>query len=100
MLEQKLAILQANPMLQIEVTGHADERGSDEYNMALGMRRALAAKAWLTARGINTSRVSVRSMGEEMPVDPRSNEEAWAKNRRDEFAITAGGQKLVKPSGM
>jgi peptidoglycan-associated lipoprotein len=99
-LEQKLAVLQANPALMIEITGHCDERGSDEYNMALGMRRALSAKKWLTDRGIDGERITVRSMGEEMPVDPRSNEEAWAQNRRDEFAITGGGDKLVQPSGM
>jgi peptidoglycan-associated lipoprotein len=100
MLEQKLAVLQANPNVMVEVTGHCDERGSDEYNMALGMRRALAAKKWLTDRGIADSRVTVRSMGEEMPVDPGHNEDAWAQNRRDAFAVTAGGEKLVKPAGM
>lgn len=100
MLQQKLAVLQANPAVMVEITGHCDERGSDEYNMALGMRRALSAKKWLTDRGIAENRISVRSMGEEMPVDPGHNETAWAQNRRDEFAITAGGQKLVKPAGM
>ncbi|UCF42184.1 MAG: OmpA family protein [Gemmatimonadota bacterium] len=100
MLQQKLAVLQANPEVMVQITGHCDERGSDEYNMALGMRRALSAKKWLTDRGIAENRISVRSMGEEMPVDSRSNEEAWAKNRRDEFSITAGGAKLVKPAGM
>ena len=99
-LETKLAIMQANPALQMLIVGHADERGSDEYNMALGMRRALAAKKWLTDRGIADSRITVRSMGEEQPVDARSNEEAWAKNRRDEFAVAAGGTVLVRPSGM
>ncbi len=100
MLEQKLAVLQANPNAMIEITGHCDERGSDEYNMALGMRRALSAKKWLTDRGIADSRLTVRSMGEEMPVDPGHNEDAWAQNRRDAFGITAGGEKLVKPAGM
>jgi outer membrane protein OmpA-like peptidoglycan-associated protein len=100
MLEQKLAVLQANPNVMVEITGHCDERGSDEYNMALGMRRALSAKKWLTDRGIADSRVTVRSMGEEMPVDPGHNENAWAQNRRDAFGITAGGEMLVKPAGM
>jgi len=99
-LQQKLTVLQANPMLRLEITGHCDERGSDEYNMALGMRRANAAKQWLVDHGIGESRLTVRSMGEESPVAMGSNEDAWQQNRRDEFAITAGGDKLVKPSGM
>jgi peptidoglycan-associated lipoprotein len=99
-MQSKLAILQANPNLSIEIVGHCDERGSDEYNMALGMRRATAAKQWLTDHGIAASRVSVRSMGEEQPAVMASNEDAWAQNRRDEFSITAGGTMLVKPAGM
>ena len=99
-LEQKLAILQANAMLRLEIAGHCDERGSDEYNMALGMRRANASKQWLVDHGINESRLTVRSMGEESPMAMGSNEDAWSQNRRDEFAITAGGDKLVLPSGM
>ena len=100
MLQQKLSILQANPALRIEITGHCDERGSDEYNMALGMRRANSAKKWMTDRGINESRITVRSMGEEQPAMMGSNEDAWAQNRRDEFGITAGGDRLVRPAGM
>ncbi len=100
MLQQKLSILQANPALRIEITGHCDERGSDEYNMALGMRRANSAKKWMTDRGVNESRITVRSMGEEQPAMMGSNEDAWAQNRRDEFGITAGGDRLVKPAGM
>jgi peptidoglycan-associated lipoprotein len=88
-LEAKLGIMQANAGLQMLIVGHADERGSDEYNMALGMRRALSAKKWLTDRGIDPNRIAVRSMGEEQPVDARSNEEAWALNRRSEFAVAS-----------
>ncbi len=99
-LDQKLAILQANPNLRIEIVGHADERGSDEYNLALGNRRALAAKQYLVSRGIAADRITTRSMGEEQPIDPGHNEEAWAKNRRDEFSIVAGGDVLMKPPGM
>ena len=99
-LEMKLGIMQANPGLQMLIVGHADERGSDEYNMALGMRRALSAKKWLTDRGVAPNRIAVRSMGEEDPVDSRSNEEAWAQNRRDEFTVAAGGTVLVRPTGM
>lgn len=96
-LEEKLRILQANPGLSIEVTGHADERGSDEYNLALGNRRAIAAKGYLTTRGIDPSRVSTRSMGEEQPLDPGHTEDAWTQNRRGEFTITAGGGTLRRP---
>lgn len=100
MLDQKLAILQANPALQIEVVGHCDERGSDEYNLALGNRRALAAKQYLVTRGIAADRITTRSMGEEQPLQMGSTEDAWAQNRRDEFSATAGGDVLRRPSGM
>jgi peptidoglycan-associated lipoprotein len=96
-LDQKLAILQGNPGLQIQVTGHCDERGSDEYNFALGNRRALAAKRYLTDRGIAESRITTSSMGEERPLSMGSNEEAWAQNRRDEFTILSGGDVLRMP---
>lgn len=99
-LQQKLAILQANPGLRIEIVGHCDERGSDEYNMALGMRRANSARQWLIDRGIDGSRITVRSMGEEQPIDMGRNEAAWAQNRRDEFTVTAGGDVLRRPAGM
>lgn len=99
-LDHKLAILQANPTLQIQISGHCDERGSDEYNLALGNRRALSARAYLVDRGIAESRISVTSFGEERPLDSASNEEAWAANRRAEFSITAGGAELRRPSGM
>jgi peptidoglycan-associated lipoprotein len=96
-LDEKLRVLQANPGLTIEITGHADERGSDEYNLALGNRRAIAAKQYLTTRGIDASRIATRSMGEEQPLDPGHTEDSWARNRRDEFGITAGGEMLRRP---
>lgn len=99
-LDQKVAILQANPSLTISITGHCDERGSDEYNLALGMRRALAAKQYLVNHGISADRITVASRGEEDPIDPAHNEQAWAKNRRDAFAITAGGSQIMAPQGM
>ncbi len=99
-LDQKLAILQANPSLSIEIVGHCDERGSDEYNLALGNRRALAAKQYLVSRGIEAGRVNTRSMGEEQPLNPGHDETAWAQNRRDEFGIAAGGDVLMRPPGM
>lgn len=96
-LDEKLRILQANPGLGIEIAGHADERGSDEYNLALGNRRAISAKQYFTTRGIDQSRISTRSMGEEQPADSGHTEDAWARNRRGEFAITAGGGALRQP---
>jgi len=96
-LDQKLRILQANPALQIQITGHCDERGSDEYNLALGNRRALSAKRYLTDRGIAESRITTSSMGEERPLAMGSTEAAWAQNRRDEFTILSGGNELRMP---
>lgn len=89
-LEAKLPILNADPSIRLRIDGHADERGSDEYNLALGLRRANAVKDFLTGYGIDASRLEVRSLGENSPLDPSSTEEAWAKNRRAEFYITAG----------
>jgi peptidoglycan-associated lipoprotein len=99
-LDQKLAILQANPSLHIEIVGNCDERGSDEYNLALGNRRALAAKQYLVSRGITDDRITTRSMGEENPIAQGHDESAWSQNRRDEFNATTGGDVLMKPPGM
>jgi peptidoglycan-associated lipoprotein len=96
-LDEKLRVLQANPGLTIEIVGNADERGSDEYNLALGNRRAVSAKQYVTTRGIDAGRISTRSAGEEQPVDPGHNEDAWAKNRRDEFSATGGANSLRRP---
>ena len=90
-LDAKLAFLQANPSVRIRVAGHTDERGSDEYNIALGMRRAAAAKRYLVDLGIADERIAVVSFGEERPLNVESTEAAWAQNRRDEFEIIAGG---------
>ena len=97
-LDYKAKILQANSALTIRVNGFADERGSDEYNLALGMRRATSAKRYLLNKGIADARVETFSYGEDRPVDPGHNEDAWAKNRRDEFQILAGGNALVAPT--
>lgn len=96
-LQRKLAILQANPNLRVEIVGHCDERGSDEYNLALGQRRANAARQFLVDRGIDAGRITTRSMGEEQPLNPASNESAWEQNRRDEFRIVSGGETLRRP---
>jgi len=77
--------LKANSGTQVVVEGHCDERGSDEYNLALGESRALAAKNYLVSLGVSAKQLSVISYGEEKPAAMGSNEEAWAKNRRAEF---------------
>ena len=84
-LEHNAEILKDNPKIRVLVEGHCDERGTIEYNLALGERRALAARNYLINLGIDPSRIATISYGEERPSDPRHNEEAWAKNRRDEF---------------
>ncbi len=96
-LDRKAAIMRANPAVRLRISGHADERGSDEYNLVLGNKRALAAKAYLESKGIDGSRIEITSYGEERPMDRAATEEAWARNRRDEFEITAGGAQLVRP---
>jgi peptidoglycan-associated lipoprotein len=96
-LDAKADIMKANPALRIRISGHADDRGSDEYNLVLGNKRALAAKRYLESKGIDGSRIDVTSFGEERPVDSGANESAWARNRRDEFEILAGGERLVSP---
>ena len=71
----------------VTIEGHCDERGTAEYNMALGERRAEAAAAYLASLGISKDRIATISYGEERPLDPRSNEDAWAKNRRGHFVV-------------
>jgi peptidoglycan-associated lipoprotein len=92
LLDEKLVILRANPRLEIQIEGHCDERGPDEYNLALGNRRAAAAKRYLVEHGIADARVAIISYGEERPADPGHSEEAWARNRRAEFGVTRGGR--------
>ena len=98
-LDQKLTILQTNTGVRLRISGHADERGSDEYNLALGQRRAAAAKRYLTQRGIPEAQIEILSFGEERPAASGGDESAFAQNRRDEFEITAGGDALRAPSG-
>jgi len=77
-----------NRISSIVIEGHCDERGTAEYNMALGQRRAQETKKYLVNLGIKESTITTISYGEERPLDPESNEEAWAKNRRAHFLIT------------
>jgi len=83
------ALLKKFPNMKIQIEGHCDERGTNEYNLALGERRANSTKKYLTSLGVTADRVSTISYGEEKPMDPSHNEEAWAKNRRAHFVITA-----------
>jgi peptidoglycan-associated lipoprotein len=96
-LDAKIPILRANPGVRIRIEGNADERGSDEYNQALGMRRAQAAKKYLTDRGIDAARIDIASYGEERPVCQEHDESCWSRNRRDEFVIVAGGDSIIAP---
>jgi peptidoglycan-associated lipoprotein len=97
LLDAKIPILTANSGVTIRIAGHTDDRGSGEYNLQLGQRRAAAARDYLTARGVNTARIELVSYGEERPVCQDKNEACWAQNRRAEFEITAGGNMLRKP---
>jgi peptidoglycan-associated lipoprotein len=96
-LDSKLPLLRANPAMKIRIEGNTDSRGSNEYNMALGLRRANAARRYLVSQGIDNARFDVVSYGEERSVDQGTTEEAYAKNRRDEFVITVGGDTLTVP---
>lgn len=82
--------LKKNPNLKLLIDGHCDERGTNEYNLALGERRAFSARDYLISLGIPANILYTKSWGEEKPADPRHNEEAWAKNRRAEFSIYKG----------
>jgi peptidoglycan-associated lipoprotein len=86
-LDASLAWLKANPTNLLLIEGHCDERGTSDYNLALGDRRAKAAMAYLVARGVRADRISVVSYGEERPVCTDHNEKCWAENRRAQFLI-------------
>jgi len=87
-LDRKASFLNQNSSVRVQVEGHCDERGTNEYNMALGERRANAAKQYLTTAGISAGRLSTISYGEERPLDSGHTEAAWARNRRAHFVIT------------
>ncbi len=89
MLQENAGILKKYGAWQITIEGHCDERGSAEYNLALGERRALAARDYLVSLGVGANRVRTVSYGKEFPFDPGHEEGAWSKNRRAHFVITA-----------
>lgn len=90
LLAAKIPILQRRSSLSVLVTGHTDSRGSSEYNIALGLRRAVMVKDWLVNNGIDGSRIEIMSMGEERPVALGEGETAWSQNRRAEFDPLVG----------
>lgn len=95
-LRLKAAVLAANPNVRLRIEGHADQRGSTEYNLALGQRRAEAVRAFLANYGVDPDRFTTVSYGKERPLVEGEEEEAWARNRRAEFGII-GGQVTVVP---
>lgn len=89
-LQTKAAVLRANPGVRIRIQGHCDQRGSTEYNLALGQRRAESVRAYLVNLGIDGTRMSTVSYGKERPLVEGDDEESLSRNRRAEFEITGG----------
>jgi peptidoglycan-associated lipoprotein len=88
-LRENAALLKKYPNVKIQIEGHCDERGTIEYNLALGERRATSTKNYLVSLGIASDRISTITFGKEKPLDPGHDEKAWAKNRRAHTVITA-----------
>jgi peptidoglycan-associated lipoprotein len=95
-LDAKVPILIANPSVTLAITGHTDERGTAEYNLALGQRRAAQVKRYLTSKGIEDARISTQSMGDSQPAVQGTDESAYQQNRRAEFQPSGAGT-LVAP---
>ena len=89
-LDENITLLQQRPDLKVEVQGHADERGTTDYNLALGARRAETVRNYMTKLGVAPERVTVLSYGEERPAAQGQGETVWSKNRRAEFRVTQG----------
>ncbi len=96
-LDAKLPVLRTNTALRIRISGHTDSRGSDEYNLALGLRRAASTRKYLSDRGIAAGRIDIVSFGEERPASSGEDDGAFTKNRRAEFEILSGGDALRVP---
>lgn len=94
-LRLKAAVLAANPNVRLRIEGHADQRGSTEYNLALGQRRAEAVRAFLANYGVDPDRFTTVSYGKERPLAEGDDEEAWSRNRRAEFGIVSGQVTVV-----
>ena len=93
-LRRKVDILRASPQVRLRVEGHADERGSTEYNLALGNRRAEQIRQFLVGFGLTQDRFEIVSLGEGRPLQQGQTEAAWARNRRGQFVITAGANAI------
>ena len=98
-LDAKSAILLANPSISLVVTGHTDERGTAEYNLALGQRRAAAVKRYLASKGVGEGRLVTQSLGDSQPAAAGSDETAYQQNRRAEFEVRGLRGALVRPRG-
>ena len=97
-LDAKVAILMANPALTVMITGHTDERGTAEYNLALGQRRAAQVKRYLVGKGIGDARLGTQSLGDSQPAATGSDEASYQQNRRAEFESRKPGGALVRPT--
>ena len=97
-LRRKAEVLRASPQVRLRIEGHADERGSTEYNLALGNRRAEAVRQFLTGFGISADRFEIVSFGEDRPLAQGSDEQAWSRNRRGQFVIIAGQNAINPPA--
>ena len=97
-LRRKAEVLRASPQVRLRIEGLADERGSTEYNLALGNRRAESVRQFLTGFGISADRFEIVSFGEDRPLAQGSNEQAWARNRRGQFVIIAGQNAINPPA--
>jgi peptidoglycan-associated lipoprotein len=98
-MRQKVEILRSSPNVRLRLEGHTDERGSGEYNLALGSRRAQSVLEFFIDNGIDANRFETTSYGEERPLVNRSDESAWAQNRRVEFVVIAGNDQINPPGG-
>ncbi len=96
-LRQKVEILRSSPNVRLRLEGHTDERGSGEYNLALGSRRSQSVLNFFVDSGISANRFETTSYGEERPLVSRSDEAAWAQNRRVEFVIISGNDQINPP---
>jgi peptidoglycan-associated lipoprotein len=96
-LDAKAAILDANPGLSLVITGHTDEQGTSEYNLALGQRRAAQVKRYLSSKGIAENRMTTQSLGDSQPASTGSDEAAYALNRRAEFEPQNAPGVLMRP---
>ncbi len=86
-MEHNAKVMLDHPDIKVEIQGNCDERGTNEYNLALGEKRAKAARDYMVNMGVDPGRITIVSLGEEKPFDPGHNEKAWAKNRRDDFIV-------------